>query len=110
MNILCACGKVEFSLPSRPTSICYCHCSICQKFSQKTSTGFAKYSISDLKADIDAFDQVSTSKIASRYFCTDCQQQILMYYHQSPNIWICTDTMKFDISGISTYDIHKSQS
>jgi len=117
----CTCGKIKFGFEFEPIEFARCHCSICKKLHQKPYVSYAKYAINETSLSIngtfsnikkiiidgcDNFEIIKSSMQAKRLACNKCHDILLMYYHNSENIWIVTDIFEFKKDHIPYYDIY----
>ena len=103
----CLCSKIKYTVPHKPTEIANCHCTICQKLHKKPFVSFAKYNVKEvIIANKESLNCVRSSDRASRYYCYECNTYLFMYYDNSENVWMNTDTFKFTTSPVNHYDIY----
>lgn len=108
---ICKCKLIEFNLPKFPKEIAICHCSICKNScgDQNSTTSFTKFDKNQFQNLIKNSESIltcRTSNQAIRGFRKSCKTPIYMIYDKSPNIWLTTNTFKFDYNQIPTYDIY----
>ena len=103
----CQCGKINYTVPYEPEAIANCHCTICQKLHNKPFVSFAKYNTREvIIKGKENLNWHRSSTRASRGYCNTCRTLFLMYYDDSENIWINTDTFNFRTYFIEHYDIY----
>lgn len=104
----CQCGKIKYVVNFLPKEIADCYCTICKNIHKTQFVSFAKYGIRDIKFMSNYnFKIISSSNRAIRCACNDCNDIVFMYYNNSENLWLVTNTFKFDITCIEHYDICK---
>ncbi|AYV83359.1 MAG: aldehyde-activating protein [Hyperionvirus sp.] len=103
----CQCNKIKIPLNIKPTEIARCFCSICKDIYKTESTSFAVYP-KKIVAHLESADvKIVRSPRAIRGFCNCCDSPLFMLYDDSPNVWIVTNILKFDITHIEIYDIFR---
>lgn len=93
----CQCKKVGFRILSPPRAISFCHCITCRKLSSNPFLAFGNFDNNAINFTIEGGTSVDESiilrqysDIAKRGFCRDCNSQLFMKYHCTPDkIHLC---------------------
>ena len=103
----CKCGRIQYSVNHLPQEIANCHCTICQKLHKTPFVSFTKYKLNQVMFNGQKYFQIHiSSERAVRCQCSNCYVYIFMYYNESDQIWLITDTFNFSIANIPHYDIY----
>ena len=93
----CLCGDIRFATTHRPTSVFYCHCSMCRRATGQPIVAGAYFRVAEVKFRKGEPLRFRSSPYAERGFCGKCGTPIF-YHSVMPELsdWICVMLGTFD--------------
>jgi len=67
----CACGRVRYTVTTKPEEAYLCHCRMCQRATGSVSIAFTSVPLDGLRWEKEP-DWYDSSPIAERPFCSEC--------------------------------------
>ena len=84
----CLCGAVRYEASEPPTDSCYCHCSMCQRWTGAPASAGLGFRIAALRITRGQPKFYNSSPSVERGFCSDCGSSLFMRYPDYDEFWV----------------------